>query len=1151
MSYVPLHLHTEYSLLDGAIKIKELLKFCKEKEFPACAITDHGVMYGAIDFYKKAKENNIKPILGCEFYVHNGDIAVKDPNNNPCNHLVLLAKNKQGYKNLIKLVSIAHLEGFYYKPRINHELIEQHSEGLICLSACLGGEINALVLQGKVDEAKERAKWYQNIFGEDYYMELQEHNLPEQKKANPILISIAKELGIELVITNDSHYLKPENAKAQDILLCLQTGKDYDDPNRMRFPNNEFYVKTKDELRVTFNWMDDELFNRCIENTVKIADKCNLILELGKTLLPNYPVPEGHTIETYLTKLVKDGLVTRYGEITPELDERYRYELGVIEKMGFAAYFLIVWDFINYSKTHNVPVGPGRGSAAGSLIAYALGITEIDPMKHGLMFERFLNPDRISMPDVDIDFCIEKRADVIDYVMRKYGEDKVCQIITFGTFAAKAAIKGVARVLKLDFTTSNNLTKMMVSGPKTYIDDSLKDGMPLKEVYDNDPKIREVIDIAKSIEGLTFNTGTHAAGVIIAKDPLMESVPLQKGKEGNVVVTYPMANIDDVGLLKMDFLGLRNLTIIQSAVDMVKERTGVELDMNHLDLFDTEVYETLARGETNGVFQLESTGMKQLVKAMHCSTFEDISALVALYRPGPIEAKYTDTFVNRKLGREEITYEHPLLEPILKDTYGTMVYQEQIMKIVQVLANYTMGEADSLRKAMGKKNMEIMEKNRPIFIERSVKNGVDEAKANGLYDNMTKFAQYCFNRAHTVCYAYVAYETAFLKVHYPVEYFSALLSSVRNDQEKTQAYIAECQKLGIKVLPPDMNYSRADFYPDGDNIRFGLASIKNVGVAFMEEVAKEREIKPFEDMFDFCKRVRSCNKRTLESLIKVGAFSFTGASRKQLFNNIDYIMARADEQVKREESGQLDIFGAFNEPQKVELIGDTDEFTDNEIQVAEKELLGFYVTSHPLSSIQKHLPFLTTHTISELQELKNDDPITVCGLLTSVRQLMTKDKVDKNGKVTKPGTPYKMGVIEDLTGSIDFLLFSKHMANYSEFLQSESKVILGGRLRKEEDEENPSIKIFVDSVRPVQNTNIVNIKLKKEIAYETIIDLREIFIQHKGTDPVIFVVDGVKILANPALWVNLSNDLLNEIKQNWGDIVDVFAHSLDSEEISE
>ena len=889
------------------------------------------------------------------------------------------------------------------------------------------------------------------------------------------------------------------------------------------------------------------MFNSCIENTVKIADKCNLILELGKTLLPNYEVPQGHTIETYLAKLVKDGIISRYGEITPELDERYRYELSVIERMGYSAYFLIVWDFINYSKTHNVPVGPGRGSAAGSLIAYALGITEIDPMKHGLMFERFLNPDRISMPDVDIDFCIEKRAQVIDYVTQKYGEDKVCQIITFGTFAAKAAIKGVARVLKLDFTTSNNLTKMMVSGPKTYIDDSLKEGMPLKEVYDTDPKIREIIDIAKSIEGLTFNTGTHAAGVIIAKDPLMESVPLQKGKEGNVVVTYPMANIDDVGLLKMDFLGLRNLTIIQSAVDMIKERTGVELDMAHLPLDDQKVYELLAKGETNGVFQLESVGMKQLVKAMHCSTFEDISALVALYRPGPIEAKYTDTFVNRKLGREEITYEHPMLEPILRDTYGTMVYQEQIMKIVQVLANYTMGEADSLRKAMGKKNMEIMEKNRPIFLERAVKNGVDEVKANGLYDNMTKFAQYCFNRAHTVCYAYVAYETAYLKVHYPVEYFSALLSSVRNDQEKTQAYIAECQKLGIKVLPPDINYSRADFAPDKDNIRFGLASIKNVGVAFMEEVAEEKAKAPFEDMYDFCVRVRSCNKRTLESLIKVGAFAFTGKSRKQLFENIDYIMARADEEVKRKESGQLDMFAVMSdEPQKVELIGSEEEFTDSEIQVAEKELLGFYVTSHPLSSIEKHLPFLTTHSVSELSDLKDGDPITVCGLLTMVRSLMTKEKVDKKGNV-KPGTPYKVGTIEDLTGSIDFILFSKHMEKYSQFLQPESKVILAGRLNKTEDEENSSVKIFVDSVRPVENTNILNLSLKKEMKYEDIVELREIFVQNKGDDPVIVHVGVTKILVNPALWVAVNNDLINQIKNSWGDVVDVTAQSLDCE----
>jgi len=1147
MSYVPLHLHTEYSLLDGAIKIKELVKFCKENNMPACAITDHGVMYGAIDFYKKAKENNVKPILGCEFYVHPGDITEKDPNNNPNFHLVLLAKNLKGYKNLIKLVSTAHLDGFYYKPRINHELIKENSEGLICLSACLGGEVNAYILQNKVDKAREIAQWYKDIFGEDYYIELQDHDLKEQKQANPILINIAKELGIELVITNDSHYLKQENAKAQDILLCLQTGKEYDDPNRMRFPNNEFYVKTRDQLRQTFSWMEDDLFNRCMDNTVKIADKCNLILELGKTLLPNYEVPQGHTIETYLAKLVKDGIIERYGEITPEIEERYRYELSVIERMGYSAYFLIVWDFINYSKTHNVPVGPGRGSAAGSLISYALGITEIDPLKHGLMFERFLNPDRVSMPDVDIDFCIDKRAQVIDYVTQKYGEDKVCQIITFGTYAAKAAVKAVARTLKLDFTTSNNLTKMMATGPKTYIDDSLKEGMPLKEIYDSDPKIKEIIDIAKSIEGLTCNTGTHAAGVIIAKDPLIESVPLQKGKEGNVVVTYPMANIDDVGLLKMDFLGLRNLTIIQNAVDMIKERTGVELDMNHLPLDDPKVYELLSKGETNGVFQLESTGMKQMAKAMHASVFEDISAIVAIYRPGPIEAKYHELFCDRKLGRVPIEYEHPLLEPILKDTYGTMVYQEQIMKIVQVLADYTMGEADTLRKAMGKKKKEIMDANREKFVAGSVKNGVDEAKANALFDNMTKFAEYCFNRAHTVCYAYVAYETAYLKGHYPVEYFSALLSAVRNDQEKTQSYIAECQKLGIKVLPPDMNYSKANFTPDKDNIRFGLASIKNVGVAFMEEVAQEKEKAPFEDMYDFCVRVRSCNKRTLESLIKVGAFAFTGKSRKQLFENIDYIMARADEEVKRKESGQLDMFASFSgEPQKVELIGSEEEFTDSEIQMAEKELLGFYVTSHPLSSIEKHLPFLTTHSISELSELKDGDPITVCGLLTMVRSLMTKEKVDKKGNV-KPGSPYKVGTIEDLSGSIDFILFTKNMEKYSQFLQPESKVILAGRLNKTEDEENSSVKIFVDSVRPVENTNILNLHLKKEMKYEDIVELREVFVQHKGDDPIIIHVGGARILANPALWVNVNNELINQLKNYWGEVLDVSAQSLDSE----
>ncbi|MCQ2957610.1 MAG: DNA polymerase III subunit alpha [Candidatus Gastranaerophilales bacterium] len=1148
MQFVPLHLHTEYSLLDGAIKLKELVKYCAENDMPACAITDHGVMYGAIEFYKLAKSNNVKPILGCEFYVHPGDIHEKDQNNNPRYHLVLLAKNLQGYKNLIKLVSISHLEGMYYKPRINHDLIKENSEGLIRLSACLGGELNSYVTNGQVEKAKEIAQWYKDLFGDDYYIELQDHGLPEQKKNNPIIINIAKELGIELVITNDSHYLKRENAKAQDILLCLQTQKDYDDPKRMRMSGGpEYYVKTGDEMREAFSWMDDNLFNKCLENNLKIADKCNLIMELGKTLLPNYPVPKGYTIETYLHKLVQDGMKKRYGEITKELDERCKYELGVIERMGFSAYFLIVWDYINFSKTHNIPVGPGRGSAAGSLISYVLGITEIDPMKHNLMFERFLNPDRVSMPDVDVDFCIAKRGDVIKYVTEKYGEDKVCQIITFGTYAAKAAVKAVARVLKLDFTTSNNLTKMMVTGPKTYIDDSLKEGMPLREQYDSDPKIKEIIDIAKSIEGLTCNTGTHAAGVIIAKDPLIDSVPLQYAKdEKNIVVTYPMANIDDVGLLKMDFLGLKNLTIIQSACDMIKERHGVELDMDHLPLDDKAIYEMLQKGETNGIFQIESTGMKQMVTSMHASVFEDISAVLALYRPGPIEAKYPELFVNRKLGKEPITYEHPLLESILKDTYGTMVYQEQIMKIVQVLADFTMGEADKLRKAMGKKKVEIMEEYRPKFLDGAEKKGVDRQKANDLYDNMTKFAQYCFNRAHTVCYAYITYETAFLKVHYPVEYFSALLTGVNTDQEKTQSYIAESLKYGIKVLPPDINLSRAGFYPDGDNIRFGLASVKSVGENFLEDVDKEREKGCFEDMFDFCKRVRSCNKRTLESLVKVGAFAFTGKSRKQLFENIDYIMSRADEEVKREASGQLDIFGAMSaEPQKVDLIGSEEEFSDSEIQAFEKELLGFYVTSHPLSSIVQHLPFLTTHSISELPELNNNDPVTICGLLSSVRSMMTKEKIDAKGN-TKPGTPYKMGTIEDLSGSVDFFLFSKKMEEYSQFVQQEAKVIISGKISKSEDEENPSVRVFIDSVRPVENTNIVKVNIKEDMNYENIIALRETILKYKGSDPVIFNVKGKRILANPALWVNVTNDFLDDIKKNFGNDIDINANSLDA-----
>ena len=755
-AYVPLHLHTEYSLLDGATRIKDVLKHAKENNMPAAAITDHGVMYGAIEFYKTAKEEGIKPIIGCEVYMIEGDINDKSKKVSN-NHLVLLAKDKKGYQNLVKIVSIAHIDGFYYKPRINHEILEKHREGLIALSACLGGEIPRALLNDDYEKAKEKTLYFKNLFGKDFYLELQDHGIEGQKKINPGLIKLAKEMEVELVITNDSHYTKKEDAVCHDILLCMQTGKTRNDPSRMKFANNEFYIKNAEELRFAFDWMEEETFNRAVDNTVKISEKCNLILDMGKSILPNYPIPKNHTVESYLDKVVRENISNRYDEITQKIEDRVKFELKIIEEMGFAAYFLIVWDFIKYARDNEVPVGPGRGSVAGSIIAYILGITEIDPIRHNLLFERFLNPERISMPDVDIDFCIDKREKVINYVTETYGKDKVCQIITFGTLAARAAMKSVARVLDIPYSESDKYAKMIPALPKTKIDDALQAGMDLKKLYDSNLQVKELVDLAKSVEGMKYNVGTHAAGVIISRDPLSEIVPVQYSKEKSVITSYPMGDIEKLGLLKMDFLGLRNLTIIDKTVKSIKNRHGVQIDIDKISLDDKKVYEMLSKGDTDGVFQLESSGMKTLVKDLKPSVFEDLGALVALFRPGPLNSGMVGDFVQRKHGRAKVEYKDARLEPILNDTYGTIVYQEQIMQIAQSLAGYTLGQADILRRAMGKKKSDEMDKQREIFVSGAVKNKVDQKVAETLFDTMTEFAAYCFNRSHSAlsCRIYV------------------------------------------------------------------------------------------------------------------------------------------------------------------------------------------------------------------------------------------------------------------------------------------------------------------------------------------------------------------------------------------------------------
>ncbi len=1163
--YVPLHLHTEYSLLDGAIRIGDLVKFCAENNMPGVAVTDHGVMYGAMDLYIDADKNNSKerekaeqdpnykpklvnPIVGCEFYVHDGDISERNPSHNPRYHLVLLVKNNQGYKNIVKLASKAHIEGFYMKPRINWELLEQYHEGLICSSACLGGEVLQNLLKGDYEKAKATAKRFKDLFGEDYYIELQDHGLEEQKRTNPDLIRIAKELDIKMIITNDSHYLKKEDADWHDTLLCMQTKSSKSDTNRFHFPNNEFYVKTVSELRDSFKWLDSETFDECIKNTVEISKKCHITVE-WKAPLPDFPVPEGFTTDTYLEKLVYQGIRRKYHqeEIDPKLQERAKYELGVIEQMGFSAYFLITWDFIHYAKTHDIPVGPGRGSAAGSLVAYALDITDLDPIEHNLLFERFLNPERFSMPDIDTDFCIEKRGKVIDYVVEKYGADKVCQIITFNTLAARNAMKSVARVFDIPYARSKQLSDLISGDPGAKISDSLQDGMELKTLYDSDPEVKRLVDTALHVEGLKNATGMHAAGVIISYKPLDEIVPVQHGKDGVVVTQYHREILEKMKLLKMDFLGLRNLTMISKTVKLIKKCQDIDLDINHIPLDDKPTYDMLIRGETVGVFQLESQGMTNLVKKLQPDVFEDLGALVALFRPGPLGSGMVDVFVDRKHGRQEITYPHPRLEKVLKDTYGTMVYQEQIMQIFQEMADYSLGQADMVRRMMGHKDPAAMAAQEDKLIEGSAKYGMKAEDAKTLFEQIQNFASYCFNRAHSSAYAFVAYQTAFLKCHYPVEYLSSLLSSVAGDQEKTQAYIEEALKYGIKVLPPDINKSYLEYAPDGKNIRFGLASIKQVGEGVIEEIIKEREANgDFKSIYDFIKRVdvKCANKRALEGLIKAGAFSTIEKSRKQLMDNLEYITSTASKEAKEKESGQGSLFDMLGDTASVEdakfhLSGSNEEYDARQIQIFEKEFLGFYVTSHPLSTIRDKLPFLMTHKISQIPDIPNDKIVTICGLVTATKQIPTRND---------PTKFVRFVTIEDLTGKIDTLAFNSKIAEYNDFLQNEQRIIVSGKVSRRSDDDPPII--LVDTVKPVDNSNIFTIELKDELKFEELMLMKQMLCKFSGSDPVMLklpdLTGDVKILASSMFWVNSSNDLVNMLNKRFGERIGISIKSMDT-----
>ena len=1173
MKYVPLHIHTEYSLLDGAIKIPEFYKYAAQNDMPAIAITDHGVMYGCADMFiaknemlshmldeseqeLKKKIEAVKPILGCEFYICDGDV-IEDRSKKTMYHLILLAKNQNGYHNLCKLDSIATTQGYYYKPRINHELLEKYKDDLICLSACIQGEVAKHFLDGNKEEAIKRAKYYKELFKDDYYIELQDHGLREQKESNPFLIEIAKELNIKTVITNDSHYLKAQDAAWHDTLLCEQTKSSKSNPDRFKFSVNEFYVKTVDELKQAFSWMDEEYFNECINNTVEIANKVDFQmdkLEFGKTkeYLPKYPCPDGYNEEEYFNYLCLEGLKKRYGEpLSQSILERYEYEKSVIFKMGFPAYFLLTWDFINWAKEHKIPVGPGRGSAAGSIVAYALGITELDPIYHNLLFERFLNPERISMPDIDIDFCKRRRGEVIDYVSDKWGKDHVCQIITFGTLAAKAALKAVCRVYDIPFSQANAWAAMVPNAPGTKLKEALLDGMELKKLCDENSQVQSLVDEALHMEGLKNQTGTHAAGVIIAPRPMDEIIPVALSKEKAATTQYPMAGIEKLGLLKMDFLGLETLTIIQDALDLIKERTGKTIDINNIPLDDKETFELLSKGETDAVFQLESGGMKKLVKRLKPNVFEDLGALVALYRPGPLEAGMVDDFVDRKHGRQKIEYAHPLLENILNDTYGTILYQEQIMQIFQTLADYSLGDADMVRRMMGKKKLQQMAEQKERFVKASASKGMTSDSATKLFEQIESFAKYCFNKAHSSAYAFVAYQTAYLKAHFPVEYMCAMLTSVADNKDKTQQYILQCQAQGIEVLAPDINKSNSQFTPDNKNIRFGLASIKNVGEAVINQIETERKNKPFESFFDFCSRVDSkcLNKRTLESLIKAGAFTSIEKSRKQLLNNLDNVVEFVHNNEKIKMSGQVSLFSSLGEEQQEELniptfklngSGD-DEFSDTQIQMFEKELMGIYVTSHPLSSIKDTLKYITTQTIEDiLENPKQDEIVTICGLLSQISQKPTKKD---------PSKFIKTGQIEDLTGRIGIVAFPKIVETFGALIESEHKAILKAKVNIRDEE----INLSVIEVKPIEQVNLVTLHFLKEFAAEENILLKELLTKHKGENPVVIDFEApdefnnikrYEMLTNNHLWVDINNPIEKELIATFKDKLDVEIRAL-------
>ena len=1070
MSFAHLHVHTEYSLLDGSNKIKEYVARVKELGMNSAAITDHGVMYGVIDFYREARKQGINPILGCEVYVAPNSRFDREVTGGDDRyyHLVLLAENNEGYENLTKIVSKGFVEGYYYKPRVDKELLRTYHKGIIALSACLAGEVPRYLTKGMYEEAKDRALEYQEIFGKgNYFLELQDHGIPDQQLVNQQLMKLSQETGIELVATNDVHYTYADDAKAHDILLCIQTGKKLSDENRMRYEGGQYYVKSEEEMAALFPYA-----RQALENTQKIADRCSVEIEFGVTKLPKYDVPEGYTSWEYLQKLCYEGLDQRYRTPSQELKDRLAYELDTIRHMGYVDYFLIVWDFIKYAKDHGIAVGPGRGSAAGSIVSYCLGITTIDPIHYQLLFERFLNPERVSMPDIDVDFCYERRQEVIDYVTRKYGKDCVAQIVTFGTLAARGVIRDVGRVMDLPYAYVDSIAKMIPQELGITIDKALQMNPELRKLYESDETVTHLIDMAKRLEGLPRHCSMHAAGVVICQKPVEEYVPLSRAADGTITTQFIMTTLEELGLLKMDFLGLRTLTVIQNAVQLARKKQP-DLQIDKIDYDDKAVLDYIGTGKTEGIFQLESGGMKNFMKELQPHSLEDVIAGISLYRPGPMD--FIPQYIRGKNDRSSITYDCPQLEPILAPTYGCIVYQEQVMQIVRDLAGYTLGRSDLLRRAMSKKKAAVMEKERKTFVYGDeetgvpgcIKNGIDEQTANKIYDEMIDFAKYAFNKSHAAAYAVVSYQTAWLKYYYPVEYMAALMTSVIDNPTKVAEYIYVCRQMGIRILPPDINKGEADFSVDGGDIRYGLAAIKSIGRPVIRAIVNDRkELGEFRNLEDFITRISSrelMNKRLVENLIKAGALDVLGGTRKQFMSIYIQIVDHLQQEKKNSMVGQMSLFDVVSEEQKEEFqirLPDVGEYTKDNLLGFEKEVLGVYVSGHPLEPYEEEWRKVISATTADFQV---DPEVGYTKVRDGAREIIGGIIVEKTVKHTKTNQMMAFLTVEDLFGTVEVVVFPRDYEKYRQYLEEDNKIFVKGRVSEEDDKAS---KLICEKILP-------------------------------------------------------------------------------------